>query len=128
MKALVPLTSVLILWAVPLLAQPERSTALANEIEAQIQFLAISEALVNRFEVHGDKRQDTLKTYAEYARKDLHTPVYFVPLTEDTNGALLGLTSCPQLTQGQCLILVDTSRNKSNGQLATVLHEIGHVL
>jgi hypothetical protein len=129
MKAPLALTSVLIFWAVALLAQNPLSHELANEIETQIQFLAASDALVTRFEVHGDTRQAALTTYSDYAHHKLHTPVYFVPLTNDTDGLLLGLTSCPQVPgREQCVILVDTSRSKSNGQLATLMHEIAHRL
>lgn len=102
--------------------------SLSTEIETRIQFLAASEQLVYEFLIHGDERAAARDAYAEYSRKKLDVPVYFVPLFKDTK-ALLGICSCPMTINGQiCVILVDNSATKSNGQLSTLVHEIAHTL
>jgi hypothetical protein len=102
-------------------------TKLADEVRTLISFYRASEQLVNEYNVVGNNQAALVEKYTKFAKGKLDTIVYIVPLTKDTEGKLLGMTTCPPFLN-QCLILVDNSRNKSNGQLATLLHEIAHLL
>lgn len=100
--------------------------ALAGLIDVRIDMLVRSGHLVDDFRVSGRSHEHLIPRYLDYARSR-GVPVYRVPIGADTGYRLIGLTSCPHTVSGRvCIVLLD-SGEEPNGQLHTLLHELGHL-
>jgi hypothetical protein len=101
-------------------------TRLFARIETAITFVVQSDQLLADYRMDGNELAPFLPKYLEAARKQ-DVSVYVVPLLKDTQ-RLLGLAACPITIGGTraCVILLD-SGSSTNGQLATLLHELAHV-
>lgn len=124
LRRVVPLVFAVCVNAHPIAAE----SRLAAVIEVNVQALVRADMLTATYTDSAGGHEALLERFVRYSKDTLGVPVYFVPLVQDTGG-LQGLMSCPVTIDERriCVLMVDTSRNGTRGQLATLLHELAHM-